>query len=1316
MEPPGHVTGAPATTPCSTTVLASAAAGRGASESPDARWLASHTLPRLQLRRSPRRPLPRLLHPADASRASPAASACPAATPDRAALPKNTSMTKPRLLQRNRKPTPRKSSTPLDQADEWFMIRGILQEKKTRGRIQYLVDWDDNPDTGKPYSPTWVPSSQVTLKAIKEWRLIKKQRQKQSSTLPQPSPPVDIDHSQSPLAANRRLLKRANALSAPRSNSVTAQHHSRPAKVPKLAYSSTSSEEPVPSTTSTASLDTSLDPVDFANDAPSSHIDPNNNLVVQIKNPSNIDPSEYLSVQNSQETLISSHSLAELEDGHDRLILTSHISYRTIPDSQEPTGSTWNSCQASGSAASPRKEPLVSFPESEIPSHQPEPSGIFHYNPAESQHQPSLSSALPSQVLATPEPFIPQSPPQSSPQSQIGTSSSQSVVKDTQPEGNVTSSESIWPDATAIGSQDAQIIKRHTLPSQFFSGANTTGQGSPRAASSHPEIQDREKAASLGNCSPSLLAAQDMTDAHSAERPEGTASGHLDRVPDNDLSMTIPRLTNASQDHPDNKEGHHITLPSSSSGPSESPRAMHNIVDQAWESAVPAGAASHVASLDAEPPTVSPADISKPTDAELNKAYQSLKQETRPNPVDSPRESVNLPQVPNESSSSESSSDDEGSGLSECIITLPFQSSHRPLYDDTLLSAQEEASEFGQVFSAEAFAEPDESLVRKIDQLFGRLYNICDYPQDTVGTVIEDLPPAQLAKYCCDGNPKFNFIFELLQGLRKESKVLVVARSVELLRLLHHMVEALEVDCTCAATGKLAGSSHMSAVHVTLVLPTEHVNPLDFDLVVAFDHSFTSSFVAKSLSSMNYISKRLLLLMLVTTHSIEHIDLCLPEGLGRTERKNALLSGVVKARTLVAEPDRGCPEPHEVAANLFDFLNGETSILSLEPVPVPDDVLDIFVSSQTRSQSLILDASQESSALKRKHDGLDDKDDESKRLCTLLNKTSAVDSNEPPLSDDIQEMLDSAGYSTTPANSSKMQVKVPINVLQSLAETIAENRRAMAANDLEVEYKAVINNLEARVKEYERSTNDIYKGYRAALEDRTKFEEAKNEAEAALKLAADEVQKENDKTDKEMARLHTKIERLLGTATGGSEESRLARHERLLEEAEEKIRVLEKRLSNANNDAEYVRSSYREASSAASALGEENTKLKNQIKASSNLEKVHQIQARNEVQLFEGNITALKAQVKDRETELDRLRDELRQLKNGRRETRQVSVPRSPRMNVMSPRTSRAMAGPASRGNSPAPLTALDGAAMPSGMQYTSTQQPGNGRWNPLRE
>lgn len=37
----------------------------------------------------------------------------------------------------------------------WFNIRQILDEKRIGSRIQYLVDWEDNPITGEAYDPTW---------------------------------------------------------------------------------------------------------------------------------------------------------------------------------------------------------------------------------------------------------------------------------------------------------------------------------------------------------------------------------------------------------------------------------------------------------------------------------------------------------------------------------------------------------------------------------------------------------------------------------------------------------------------------------------------------------------------------------------------------------------------------------------------------------------------------------------------------------------------------------------------------------------------------------------------------------------------------------------------------------------------------------------------------------------------------------------------------------------------------------------------------------------------------------------------------------
>ncbi|KAK8065235.1 hypothetical protein PG997_011982 [Apiospora hydei] len=53
---------------------------------------------------------------------------------------------------------------------DFWEIRGILQERKKRGRVEYLIAWiGQDPETGRPYEPTWEPAADVTQHAIDEW-------------------------------------------------------------------------------------------------------------------------------------------------------------------------------------------------------------------------------------------------------------------------------------------------------------------------------------------------------------------------------------------------------------------------------------------------------------------------------------------------------------------------------------------------------------------------------------------------------------------------------------------------------------------------------------------------------------------------------------------------------------------------------------------------------------------------------------------------------------------------------------------------------------------------------------------------------------------------------------------------------------------------------------------------------------------------------------------------------------------------------------------------------------------------------------------
>ncbi|KAM4056205.1 HDA1 complex subunit [Hirsutella rhossiliensis] len=1214
----------------------------------------------------------------------------------------------------------------------WYSIKDILDERKASGLVEYLVDWENNIVTGESYAPTWVLSPEVTDKAKEEWEKAKAARAREKKTLVASA--ETSQESQPPRPPNRPNVERANARSLVHPRPSATPSSERPKKKSRLAYSATPSEEPVPSVTSTASPDSEAFDSSARQDA--SDARRAQRLVVELPKDAQFDPSDFVSAAGTQPSLDSSQSLAELEDGDERLALASQISRRTVPDSQEPSGPTWSQGQASGLVTTPgdlgphmqqsdATGTLESQP-SQIPSRQPEQSA----SPG-GQRQHLGAAAISKSLLDTSDssyhPPIPHAfnLPESSLHSQASASSSHALIPATATDKSQPSTDSC-PQAERVGalSQDAQVVSRDEFVSQVnaFSRSDSTVQESPeksdpsvtssgqpnktnsRSSPQKPPATKGMNAAEAGNSTPPgrrMLAAEelsqlfDLDNSMDMSEPDPTASLLEQRL---DMPLGSVHPASATQPRP------------------SSVQSLQKLVDAAFSNPIgaPSGTLMPSDASHAQQPTVSPADVSKQTEAEKAAltSMPSLPSQglVTPSLLDSSRDSLQAAQALREESSSETSSDVAPHfGQMEHVVTLPFQASLRPYYDDTLLKSRQDVTEFSQIFNNEIYVAPNEALVSRIDQLFGRLSNVCDYPPDVVGTVLADLPPSQLAKYACNSNSKFNFVFELLQGLYKDTKILIVARSVELLRLLDHLAEAAHVECTCEAIGKRTSSYSKSAAQVTLTLPGEDVKVLDFDVVIGFDRSFATSRVFSGLRSVTKTAdaKRPRLLTLVTTHSIEHIDLHVPDDMSHLERKSALLLGIARARKLVSDPERGYPEPHELAGVFVDYLNGKSDAIISEPVPLPDEVLDIYLGTQSQPQMPLVSLT-EPDGRKRKLD--EDSDDHVKKTRVLPPRELAVEETEPPVPDDVQAMLKGVGAAKMPTKPGQTHVRVPLAVLQALAEKFAEHEHQIAAKDTEAEYRAVISGLEKRVEEYERTTNMIYKSHRKALEDRSRFEAEKRKSEAALQAAAESAQKESDKAQKKIVEFEAEVARLTADPNG-QEESPLAQTNKHLKETRERVQMLEKRLENAHKDGEYVRKLYQEASSSAGAARAENAELKDQNQrwrkeTSDGLVKIHQIQAENSTREFIQQIRELKAQAKERELELDRVREDLRQLRNGRRETRQVSVPRSPRTGMMSPRTGRAYGSSASRGTSPALASSSDGAALPSG----------NGRWAHLRD
>lgn len=410
-------------------------------------------------------------------------------------------------------------------------------------------------------------------------------------------------------------------------------------------------------------------------------------------------------------------------------------------------------------------------------------------------------------------------------------------------------------------------------------------------------------------------------------------------------------------------ENEHFVVPESISPASlMNPRPsahdeIMNLVDSAFDDPMPSIASTLMPDISPLlPTTISPADMLNPLgSAEASHTLLPLSDNGTPSSrLDrSSGQSITMGQIPADNSFDEVSSPIQPeAGIAQHLVTLPFQASRRPVYDELVSKYRADAETFSRFFSGGTSDEPDEALVKRIDEFFLELTNICDYPQHLVGTTLEELPASKQAKYVRDANPKFNFVFEFLKDIRKDTEILIVAGTPELLRLLFTLTEDLELECTSESIGKLDSEYQGSAARIQLVLATEEHDPFPYNVVIGFDTLFSDSLVAKALGRESAGSgSPLLLLQLATIHSIEHIAQHIPSDLTSLERRNALLLGIAKARSLVREPREDKDhEPHTAAQVFSDYVNELTDIVQWEPMPIPNKVVDIFVSSQFRSQ------------------------------------------------------------------------------------------------------------------------------------------------------------------------------------------------------------------------------------------------------------------------------------------------------------------------------------------------------------------------------
>ncbi|KAM7204190.1 hypothetical protein V8F33_001825 [Rhypophila sp. PSN 637] len=614
----------------------------------------------------------------------------------------------------------------------------------------------------------------------------------------------------------------------------------------------------------------------------------------------------------------------------------------------------------------------------------------------------------------------------------------------------------------------------------------------------------------------------------------------------------------------------------------------------------------------------------------------------------------------------------------EYHVTLPMAANIRSEYLKRLSGENEETMRsFGQVFSQSLDGVPSDALLAKVDHIFQQLLDLCDLPAYVHD--VSELNSDAMWKHATGTNSKFSFVFEFLTAIRDcHKQVLILCRPGYTFQYLEALLSAPGFNYKMLGqeyTGDNAGG-----LGVILASADQDLTVVgQVDIIISFDH------VSRAVDLSQLVSRTTwppLVLFLVVTHSIEHIDLQLGRELEGIERKNAIHLAIGAARELLKSPERNLA-PHEVAEVFAGFVQNPEDGLIWEQSVVPEHIMDVWLSSQANTQDAHL-AGHEAVINSRKR-RLDEDEVGTPKRARILEPTPG--GTPAQISDLLTSTL---SRFSAPAGSPTQMVELPVSQLESMAAKIAELESNMAAQTaFEGKQRNLIKSLEAKVQSWQKSVNKIQPKYIEAVRDRGIFETETKAVKKQLEERDSQIAKLREQNGALQAKLNT------------PELARSAAAEKEVTEAQAKIQSLEKRLAGAERDMDYLRGQYQTATSEAGKFANEKRELLTTIaelekKASDNFLKAHlknaEINAEEQLRLLREK----NEMIQNLERDLDRAREELRVMKSGRRETRQASVPRSPMPGpggvLMSPRPHRnanasvgQQRGSGSRGTSPAP-------------------------------
>lgn len=749
----------------------------------------------------------------------------------------------------------------------------------------------------------------------------------------------------------------------------------------------------------------------------------------------------------------------------------------------------------------------------------------------------------------------------------------------------------------------------------------------------------------------------------------------------------------------------------------------------------------------AAPPTL---DLSSEPDLDAEESLEqnSLEQLSSPLSMDEDADGQADQQLPPQAKSN--------FGTNSYVVTLPLAANTRQKYIDLVVDkkTQQIIKDFSEVYARDVNGVPDREAIDQIDDLLHKLLDLSDLPPffDSLPAMSDEV----MMKHAVNTNSKFSFVYEFLNDIAtKDNSVLILGRKGVMNDYLEAVASASNLPVQRFEASKytrlaapsrerrssftvvLADTAEMAEAKSRAVGTDRFPRPEDFDIVIGFDHTArTSGLIAyfietalpdaavsniqniRSAQASRYQSRKPLVLLLVSALTLEHVDLRLElDSVDDLERKNALLLCTLESlRYLKDVPYEEAPDkPHQVAEAFAKIIKDPAAALEWEPTPLPEDVFDIYMHSSGPSSQPVftqyetVNGGLSRSTLKRQFNdsGDDEKGDDPAKRTRLETYGATLPIVHKPFdrySDAVKQVFVNLGV-----DDSEIGPIVTISHarLEALAAKVTDlGKHLQEKESLEVTLTERVHTLNRLVKGQTATINDCQVKLLAAVKERGVFERERDAAVKEAALAKEKLESRTTalaelRTAKKDADASLAAANALAAGSSQPDVAELGAARVALHEAQEKMATLERKVTSSSEELEFARRAYQDASNAAAEMSAENRDLAARVKeldrlAADNLRKIHETQNRNELEAYRQQWTEAMTMLGERERELEIARDELRTLKNGRRETRQCSVPRSPRLSVMGSRNISGRGGngggASSNGRGSTPIPASVGA------------------------